>query len=125
MAMIRLLLVDDQPAVRHGLRMRLALEPDLLIIGEAGDGEAALAQASMLHPDVVLMDIRMPGMDGISVTVALRGMVPESAVVILSLYDDDLTRAQAQAAGSLAFVAKQEPVETLLAAIREASGKVS
>ncbi len=125
MAMIRLLLVDDQPAVRHGLRMRLALEPDLLIIGEAGDGEAALAQASMLHPDVVLMDIRMPGMDGLSVTVALRGMVPESAVVILSLYDDDLTRAQAQAAGSLAFVAKQEPVETLLAAIREASGKVS
>ena len=125
MAMIRLLLVDDQPAVRHGLRMRLALEPDLLIIGEAGDGEAALAQASMLHPDVVIMDIRMPGMDGISVTVALRGMVPESAVVILSLYDDDLTRAQAQAAGSLAFVAKQEPVETLLAAIREASGKVS
>ena len=123
--MIRLLLVDDQPAVRHGLRMRLALEPDLLIIGEAGDGEAALAQASMLHPDVVLMDIRMPGMDGISATVALRGSVPQSAVVILSLYDDDLTRAQAQAAGSLAFVAKQEPVETLLAAIREASGKVS
>ncbi len=119
MATINLLLVDDQPAVRLGLRMRLALEPDLAVVGEAGDGEAALALVQALRPDVVLMDVRMPGMDGIAATTAICTIVPRSAVVMLSLYDDEDTRMQAQAAGSRALVGKQAPIETLLATIRQ------
>ena len=118
--MIRLLLVDDQPAVRFGLGMRLALEPDLLVVGEAGDGEAALQLARRLQPDIVLMDVEMPGMDGIAATAAMRSVAPEIVVIMLSLYDDTTIRSRAQAAGSYTFVAKQEPVEALLVAIRQA-----
>jgi DNA-binding NarL/FixJ family response regulator/pimeloyl-ACP methyl ester carboxylesterase len=94
--MIRLLLVDDQPTVRRGLGLRFHLEPDLEVIGEASTGTEALALAQTLTPDVVLMDIAMPEMDGIEATAALRRMAPQSAVVILSIHDDAQTRAQAQ-----------------------------
>ena len=115
---IRVLLVDDQPAVRQGLRIRLVLEPDVEVVGEAGDGAGAISLAQSLRPDVILMDVRMPGMDGISAVRTLRAVAPESAVVILSLYDDAKTRARAQEAGAAAFVAKHKVEETLLAAIR-------
>lgn len=120
-AMIKLLLVDDQPAVRQGLRMRLALEADLAVVGEAGDGRAALALAAALAPDVVLMDVALPEMDGIAVTEALLAAAPERAVVMLSLYDDAVTRARARAAGACTFVAKQDGVDALLAAVRHAA----
>ncbi|HWQ14010.1 MAG TPA: response regulator transcription factor [Roseiflexaceae bacterium] len=116
--MIRLLVVDDQPAVRAGLRMRLALEPDIEVVGEAEDGAAALAQAARLRPDVVLMDIEMPRMDGLAATAALRAVAPESAVVILSLHDSQALRAHARSAGAAAFVAKHESEAALLHAIR-------
>ncbi len=117
---IRVLLVDDQPAVRQGLRIRLVLEPDVEVVGEAGDGAEAISLAQSLRPDVILMDVRMPGMDGISTARTLRAVAPESAVVILSFYDDARTRARAEEAGVTAFVAKHKVEETLLAAIRRA-----
>ena len=119
---IRLLLVDDQPAVRRGLKMRIALEPDLEVVGTAGDATEAIPLARALRPDVVLMDIEMPGMGGISAIAALRRVVPHSAVVIFTLYDDAAMRARAQEAGAAALVAKHQTEETLLlAAIRRAA----
>ena len=115
---IRLLLVDDRPTIRRGLRIWLALEPNLEVVGEASDGAEAISLARALHPDAVLMDVEMPGMDGISATAALRSVVPQSAVVILTLYDDAATRTRAQKAGAAAFVAKYQMEETLLAEIR-------
>ena len=119
--MIRLVLVDDQPHVRQGLRMRLALEPDVAVIGEAADGAEAVKLAEAAQPDVVVMDVAMPGMDGIDATAALRSVLPRCAVVIHSLHDDAKTQARAWAAGATAFVAKSGPSEALLAAIRQAS----
>lgn len=119
--MITLILVDDQAAVRQGLRMRLQLEPDLKVVGEAGDGHAALALASVKHPDVVLVDLEMPGMDGIATTLALRSAAANSAVVVLSIHHDVAHRARALSAGASAFVEKTGGIEPLLAAIRQAA----
>ena len=118
--MIRILLVDDHPAVRQGLRMCLALEPDMAVVDEAADGEAAVQLAQQVQPDLVLMDVAMPRMDGIRATALLRRIAPRCPVVLLSLYDDARTRAQAQAAGAVALIRKQGTVESLLAAIRAA-----
>ena len=121
--MISVLLVDDDPVVRQGLRMRLALEVDVQVVGEAGDGEAALRVAPGLHPDVVVMDVAMPCMDGIAAAAALRSLAPDSAVVILSLNDDEDVRARARAAGAAAFVGKHQGAEALLGAIRGAASQ--
>ena len=117
-ATISIVLVDDQAAVRRGLRMRLTMETDVEVVGEAGSGEAALRLVRSLSPDVVLMDVEMPGMDGIDATAALRAAAPQVAVVVLSLYDDARTRARAREAGAAAFVAKHQAKTTLLATIR-------
>jgi DNA-binding NarL/FixJ family response regulator len=119
--MIRLLLVDDQPAVRRGLGMRLVLEPDMLVVGEAGTGREALTLVQKLSPDVVLMDVEMPEMDGIAATATLRATASQSAVVMLSIHDDTQTRMRAEAAGAVAFVEKRGTTEKLLAAIRLAA----
>jgi DNA-binding NarL/FixJ family response regulator len=121
--MIRVLLVDDQPVVRRGLRVLFRLEPDLQVVGEASTGTEALALAQTLTPDVVLMDIEMPEMDGIEATAALRRVVPQSAVVILSIHDDAQTRGRAQAAGAVAFVEKRGATDALLSAMRLAAGQ--
>ncbi len=117
-ATISIVLVDDQATVRRGLRMRLTMEPDVEVVGEAESGEAALRLVRALSPDVVLMDVEMPGMDGIVATAELRATAPHVAVVILSLYDDARTRARAREAGAAAFVAKHQAKTTLLATIR-------
>ena len=122
-SMIRVLLVDDQPVVRRGLRVRFQLEPDMQVIGEASTGSEALTLAQILTPDVVLMDIEMPDMDGIEATLALRTVVPQSIVVILSIHTDRQTRMKAQAAGAVAFVEKRGTTDILLAAIRQAVGR--
>lgn len=114
---IRLLLVDCQPVVRRGLKMRLALEEDLVVVGEAGDATEAISLARALRPNVILMEVEMPGVSGISATEKLRG-APHSAVVIFTLRDDAATQERARAAGAAAFVAKHRTEGALLATIR-------
>ncbi len=119
--MIRLLLVDDEPAVRKGLHMRLAAEPDFEVVGEAGDGETAVTLAQTLHPDVILMDIAMPAKNGITATEELHAMLPQIAVIMLSMYDDAATQERAERAGAAAFVPKRVPSDMLMAMIRQAA----
>jgi DNA-binding NarL/FixJ family response regulator len=122
--MVTILVVDDQPSVRQGLRMQLALENDLEIVGDAGSGREALDLAATLQPDIVLMDLEMPGMDGFATTEALHHLVPRSSIVVLTLHDDGINRARALAAGAHAFVGKHERHEALLAALRTAAHRV-
>ncbi len=116
--MIRIVLVDDEPAVRRGLKMRLEVNNEFKVVGEVGDGATALQQVPELAPDVVIMDIELPGCDGIAVTQALRE-ITGLAIVILSMHDDPETRARATAAGAARFVSKHEGTDALLRAIRE------
>jgi len=124
-SMIRLVLVDDQATVRQGLKMRLLLEPDISVVGEASSGKDALVLVQQLRPDIVLMDIEMPDMDGIAATTALHRIVPQSATVMLSIHGDNVTRAQARTAGAKSFVEKLGSTEELLSAIRQAIRKSS
>jgi DNA-binding NarL/FixJ family response regulator len=121
MKQIQVLLVDDEPSIIRGLKMRLGLESDIEVIGEAFDGSAAVEMAGRLAPDVVLMDVSMPVMDGIAATRQLADRAPGTAVVILSMHDDNATIDRARDAGAVAFVAKQRIDEGLLAAIRGAA----
>jgi DNA-binding NarL/FixJ family response regulator len=118
---IQVLLVDDEPKVLRGLRMRLGLEADIWVVGEAADGATAVDLASLLSPDVVLMDVNLPVVDGITATRELAARVPQAAVVILSLQDDQGTIDRALAAGAVAFVAKHRWDGDLLGAIRMAA----
>jgi len=99
--------------------MRLKLEPDITVIGEPGDGLAALTQAAVLRPDVILVDIESTGMDSIRLIRAMHNASPESAMVALSLRDDVITRRRAAAAGAAIFVSKHEYGDRLLQAIRQ------
>jgi DNA-binding NarL/FixJ family response regulator len=119
-SMIRVLLADDQANVRRGLRMRLALEPGLDVVGEAADGASAVTLARSLAPDVVLMDIEMPGLDGISATEQVKQVLPSCCVVVLTIHDDAKTRELAQKAGATAFVSKHQIDSSLMDAIRAA-----
>jgi DNA-binding NarL/FixJ family response regulator len=116
--MITVLLVNDEAILREGLRMRLALERDITIVGEASSGAEALEQVQRLQPDIVLIDLALPDMDGIAAIAALRAAQAESAVVVLSLQDDATIRARAQAAGAAAFVGTHEGVKTVLLVLR-------
>jgi DNA-binding NarL/FixJ family response regulator len=123
MKTIRVLLVDDEAPVLRGLRMRLALEPDISVVGEARNGCAAVELAHHLRPDVVLMDICMPVMDGITATRSLAARSPRPAVVVLSIHDDHATVSRARNAGAAAFVAKHRMDDGLVTAIRRAGGR--
>lgn len=118
--MIRLLLVDDQPLVRAGLRMVFEPEADVEIVGEAEDGDQAVALASSLEPDVILMDIRMPGRDGIQATAdILEEAAPgRTRVLVLTTFDQDEYVYDALAAGASGFLLKDAPPERLAAAVR-------
>lgn len=115
---IKILIVDDEKTVRAGLRMRLELEPDLAIAGEAGNGLEALRLTQEVQPDVIVMDVEMPKMDGITAAIELKATASPPPVVMSSIHDDTLTRARASAAGAAAFVGKQEGVEFLIETIR-------
>ena len=116
--MITILLVIDEAIVREGLRMRLALEADITIVGEATSSAEALEQVQRLQPAIVLMDLALPDRDGIAVIAALQAAHTASAVIILSWQDGATIRARAQAAGAAAFVGKHEGVKTVLTMIR-------
>lgn len=116
---IRLLLVDDQPAVLRGLRMWLALEPDLMVVGEAATGTDVGELINSVSPDCVLMDVEMPGLDGVDATAVVHALQPALPVVILSLHDDIETRVRAWIAGAAAFVAKHEVEPVLVRTIRD------
>ena len=116
--MIRLLLVDDQSLIRQGLRALLELEPDLEIVGEADNGQAAIALVETLHPDVVLLDIRMPVMDGVATTREIGQRFTHTKVLILTTFDDQEYVVQALPYGAKGYLLKDTPSEELAAAIR-------
>ena len=116
--MIRVLLVDDQSLLRMGFRLILEAEPDIEVVGEAGDGATGVSMASALHPDVVLMDVRMPGMDGIKATASIIEAGPASKVLILTTFDLDQYVFAGLKAGASGFMLKDAPPAELLAAIR-------
>jgi DNA-binding NarL/FixJ family response regulator len=116
--MIRVGLVDDQAMVRAGLRMILESEPDITVCGEAADGSHAVALASSTEPDVILMDIRMPGLDGISAARAVLSECPEVRVVILTTFDDDEHVYEALQLGASGFLLKSADGDTLVNAVR-------
>lgn len=122
--MISLVIVDDQPAVREGLRMRLALEADMQIVGEACDGQEALDIVPRLHSDIVLMDMEMPVMDGLAATKALQSLAPECRVIMLTIHDDEATCKRANEAGAAGFVSKHADDSVLLDAIRALAGRL-
>jgi DNA-binding NarL/FixJ family response regulator len=115
---VRVLLVDDQPLLRTGFRMVLGVEPDLHIVGEAGDGAEAVDLARRLLPDVVLMDVRMPRMDGVAATRAIVDARLPVRVLILTTFDLDEYVVGALRAGASGFLAKDVPADDLVAAIR-------
>jgi DNA-binding NarL/FixJ family response regulator len=116
---LRVLLADDQEMVRAGLRMILAVEEDIEVVAEVGDGEAALAEAGRTQPDVVVMDIRMPRLDGVEATRRLvEGPEPRPHVLVLTTFDDDENLYDALRAGAGGFLLKNAPPEQLVEAIR-------
>ena len=115
---IRVLLVDDQKLMREGLRVLLELEPDLDVVAEAGDGQAALEAYAAHQPDVVLMDIRMPGMDGVEATWRLRERWPQARVIILTTFDDDEYVFEGLRAGALGYLLKDVSGQELAEAVR-------
>jgi DNA-binding NarL/FixJ family response regulator len=115
---IRILLVDDQRLMREGLRILLELESDLEIVGEAQDGGASLEAYERLRPDVVLMDVRMPGMDGVEATWRLRERWPDARVIILTTFDDDEYVFEGLRAGALGYLLKDVSGHDLAEAVR-------
>ena len=115
---IRILLVDDQRLMREGLRILLELEPDLKIVGEATDGQSALEAYAELKPDVVLMDVRMPGMDGVEATWRLHERWPEARVIILTTFDDDEYVFEGLRAGARGYLLKDVSGHDLADAVR-------
>jgi len=115
---IRVLVADDQEMVRVGFRMILSGEDDIEVVGDAGDGREAVEQVLRLTPEVVLMDIRMPVMDGLAATTRIRDSGSATRVVILTTFDDDAYVYDALAAGASAFLLKDAPAAHLVEAIR-------
>jgi NarL family two-component system response regulator LiaR len=123
---IKVLVVDDHPVVRNGLKTMLLVFDDLELIGEAGTGEAALASCHENTPDVILMDILMPGMDGIQATRAIVEQFPQVKVVILTSFPEDELVQKSLEAGAIGYILKDASVDALADAIRSAnSGKAT
>ncbi|MFI6733299.1 response regulator transcription factor [Nonomuraea sp. NPDC050451] len=121
--MIRVLLADDQKLVRVGLRMLCESDPEIEVVGEAGDGREAVRLADESVPDVILMDLRMPGVDGITATERIMAARPSSRVVVLTTFDDDDHLYPALSAGAFGFLVKDSPPGELLAALHRDRGR--
>ena len=120
--MIRVVVADDQALVRSGFRMILDSQKDIEVVAEAGDGREALERARELEPDVVLMDIRMPELDGLEATRRILAADDAARILILTTFDHDEYVYEALRAGASGFVLKDDPPEQLLAAIRTVAG---
>jgi DNA-binding NarL/FixJ family response regulator len=120
-AAIRILIVDDHPVVRTGLAGMLGAEADFEVVGEAGDGDEAVAVARRLRPDVVLMDLRMPGVDGADATARITATDPDIRVLVLTTYDTDADILRAVEAGATGYLLKDTPRVELAAAVRAAA----
>ncbi|HZX07489.1 response regulator transcription factor [Kribbella sp.] len=119
--MIRVLVVDDHPVVRSGLSGMLSVTEDITVVGEAGDGSEALALVESTKPDVVLMDLRMPRMDGVAATGAIVSTYPSTRVLVLTTYDTDTDILHAVEAGAAGYLLKDTPHAELLNGIRAAA----
>ena len=124
-AEIKILIVDDKERVRHDLRTALGLMEGLEVVGEAADGAEAVQQAETLSPDVVLMDLRMPGMDGFEAARQIKDRHLAKGVVVLTLYGDKAARERAANVGVDAFVEKGTSIRTLSETIRQVWSEVS
>ena len=121
MEKIRILIVDDYPVVREGLRSMLSTYQTIEIVGEAADGAQAVAMVAEKKPDVVLMDIRMPNMDGVEATRQIKGKYPSTSVIVLTMYDSDAHVIDAVRAGASGYLLKDASRELLLHTIRTVS----
>lgn len=119
MPAIRVLLVDDHQVVREGLKRMLELEEDIRVVGEAVNGEDGITQAEQFSPDVILMDIKMPNMDGIAATRQLKEKMPDVKIIMLTFYDSEYVP-QAIEAGASGYILKDASREQLIEAIRDA-----
>lgn len=119
--MIRVLLVDDQALFREGLNTLLSVHADIDVVGEASNGEESLLQAAALQPDVVLMDLRMPLLDGAAATRRLRASHPHIQVIVLTTFDDDEHIFEGLRAGAVGYLLKDVPSQKLVEAIRTAA----
>lgn len=115
---IRILAVDDHPLLREGIASILEIQPDMVLVGEASDGAEALAQFRALRPDVTLMDLQMPGMDGVEVLAAIRAEYPKARVIMLTTYAGDAHAARALKAGAAGYLLKNTLRKELLETIR-------
>ena len=121
MASIRLLIVDDQALFREGLHTLLSVQAGLEVVGEADNGEEALRRAADLRPDVILMDLQMPVMDGAAATRRLKAQQPEAKVIVLTTFDDDENVFEGLRAGAVGYLLKDTPSAKLVEAIRLAA----
>ena len=115
---LRLLLVDDHPIVRTGLRMLFQSEPDMLVVGEVESGAEAITAVQELHPDVVIMDVAMPGMTGIEATQRIKAISPETAVLALTMHEDEQYFFAMLRAGAAGYIPKRAAPDDLVSAIR-------
>lgn len=118
---IRVMLVDDHPVVREGLSALVSAEPDLEVVAEAGSGDEAVIRAADVRPDVVLMDLRMPGTDGASATRQIIAADPAVRVLVLTTYDTDVDIVRAVEAGATGYLLKDTPRTELMDAVRAAA----
>ncbi|MFF7446597.1 MULTISPECIES: response regulator [unclassified Streptomyces] len=122
---VRVLVVDDQTLIRDGIASLLSIRPGLTVVGTAVDGRDAVAKTLELGPDVVLMDVRMPRMDGVEAVAVLRSRAPQSRVVMLTTFDDEEYVVQALRAGAHGYLLKDLPAEELAHAVRLAHAGVT
>ncbi|GAA3451235.1 response regulator transcription factor [Dactylosporangium matsuzakiense] len=120
--MISVLLADDHPVVRDGLKGMLQAEPDLTVVGEAGSGDEAVVAAAALRPDVILMDLRMPGLDGAGATARILAAQPSTRIVVLTTYETDADILRAVEAGASGYLLKDATRAELASAVRAAAG---
>ena len=114
------LIVDDDAGFRQRVKQLLASEPDIEIIGEAADGREAILRAGELEPDLILMDVRMPGMNGVDATRQLKAEMPQLKVIMLTIFDLQEYREAAKASGASGYVIKKSLIQDLVPAIRDA-----